>query len=498
LETKPDYKLRLHVSAFTVISLFIATHKPLYNIDFWYDEIYSLEHFIQVPLAKTVTDYPAPNNHIFFNLLMNLWLRLWGIKDFAQAANSIWIVRLLPVLFSAGTLYAVYATVRKLGGRIPAIIGFVVLLCTIPFYNFMAQVRGYGLSMLLAAILTYLTLDFYNRKKAVTGLLITVCSTLFLYTIPSNLYGLLAFCAVAFINIIGVWGRQGFKPAILSIYAKAIYWVVAGVAFAVLLYLPVAKQVANNDYVKSEGPFRWEIWGEALIFFKHLLMPYYLPLFIIVPGLVFSIAKKRDTGLIAALAAIMLLPFVFSFIRGDKPFDRIFLWMLPMFAVWVSILYTHLHAYVFKGKDWEDVYIGLTILMLFANFHVGNARINNRLEANLNNNIKAQDIYYNYYLAHYHPHKRLGYFKEHGYSDSTPVYLHEIDKYSMRGYLPVHKINWEPFSEKIKAVSKYYIITAFPQKAETDFATHDSTFRFSSLNPQWEIDFVNILVAERK
>ena len=40
------------------------------NNEMWNDEIYTLLHFVLVPLQTTLFDYHVPNNHIFFSLLI--------------------------------------------------------------------------------------------------------------------------------------------------------------------------------------------------------------------------------------------------------------------------------------------------------------------------------------------------------------------------------------------------------------------------------------------
>ena len=110
METKQENKgstwakLVRGIISILFLGIVIYFSRSQFSTDFWYDEVMSLEEFILVPISKTLTDYPAPNNHIFFNLLMNLWCKLWGINTFAQAANNVFIVRLLPLMFAASTL----------------------------------------------------------------------------------------------------------------------------------------------------------------------------------------------------------------------------------------------------------------------------------------------------------------------------------------------------------------------------------------------------------
>ena len=71
--------------------------------------------------------------------------------------------------------------------------------------------------------------------------------------------------------------------------------------------------------------------------------------------------------------------------------------------------------------------------------------------------------------------------------------MKEVDKYAMHGYLPIHGINWEPNTDKIAAVDRYFIITAFEDSAIADFKQYDTTFEFYRISG--DIDFVNIIEA---
>ncbi|MFK7775093.1 MAG: hypothetical protein AB8F94_23330 [Saprospiraceae bacterium] len=57
-----------------VFIAFYFIQKDHLNLDFWNDEIYTLKHFIFAPIATTLSDYHVPNNHIFFNLINNIYL----------------------------------------------------------------------------------------------------------------------------------------------------------------------------------------------------------------------------------------------------------------------------------------------------------------------------------------------------------------------------------------------------------------------------------------
>ena len=66
----------------------------------------------------------------------------------------------------------------------------------------------------------------------------------------------------------------------------------------------------------------------------------------------------------------------------------------------------------------------------------------------------------------------------------------------MHGYLPVHNIKWQPFKDTIPYLNKYYIVTAFENKAIKEYKQYDTAFEFRRINKK--LDFVNIIEARRK
>ena len=197
--------------------------------------------------------------------------------------------------------------------------------------------------------------------------------------------------------------------------------------------------------------------------------------------------------MIGVLALLIVLPFVFSFIQGGKPFDRTFLWISPLVVLLAALFGEILYNYWIKNTVLSNAMWGLILIALMFSFDDARKDIDAQLTKGLIEGVRHQNIYYNYYLAHYHPQQRLGDFKQKYYTDSIPVFLHEVDKYAMHGYLPIHGINWEPNTDKIAAVDRYFIITAFEDSAIADFKQYDTTFEFYRISG--DIDFVNIIEA---
>ena len=159
------------------------------NADLWNDEIYTLKHFVLTSLSQTVTDYHVPNNHVFANLVNNIFLKVAGIDSLGDLMASPWIPRSLFVCYALVTMVLTYRLARKIIGRSAGLIAVLVLLTTLPWHNFVLQIRGYGLSaMLFTVLLTLLMAERMPAKVKYPG--IAIISALLFYTLPSNLYGL--------------------------------------------------------------------------------------------------------------------------------------------------------------------------------------------------------------------------------------------------------------------------------------------------------------------
>ncbi len=473
---------------------FIYSLYPLLVVDFWYDEVLSLEEFILVPLQKTVTDYSVPNNHIFFSLLMNIWLKLWGIETFAQAANTVFIVRSLSLIFAAITMLFVYKT-GSLLDKLTGLIALLALLSTIPFYNFAVQIRGYGLSIMLCSMLLFYALRFYNEPIKKWGIAVTILTALLLYTIPSNIYTVLSALVVLGVIFLRQCNNYHFRIALRFNAIKLMGCLLLGIGFGVVLFLPVGSQVVNNEYVKSEGLFRWGIWGEAATFYYYMFFNKGWMLPLILPSIFLFVKDEKVKSWTLVFAALLILPFIISFVRGGTPFNRTFLWVIPIFSVALG----QLIAPVFEIKilrKYKQILVVAIVLLVSMNTTFQISTIFNKTKFNLSDEVKSQNIYYNYYLGNYHPNRNLRNFKEQYYQKGTQVFLHEVDKYAMHGYLPIHNIKWQPYTGTIPTLNKYYIITAFEKQAIETFKQYDTTFEFRNISGKK--DFVTIIEAKKR
>jgi Ca2+/Na+ antiporter len=77
-----------------------------------------------------------------------------------------------------------YLIGKRLFNRAVAYLGLIILVTTIPFYNFAVQIRGYSLSMTLVIMVLYYVWNFERTLRWRHAVGAILCAVLALYTIP--------------------------------------------------------------------------------------------------------------------------------------------------------------------------------------------------------------------------------------------------------------------------------------------------------------------------
>lgn len=145
------------------------------------DEVFSAIHFASKPLFLTISYYPLPNNHIFFNAI-NHWF-IYFTDDLVFTG------RLIAGFAIAWMMKDIYIFTNNLLKNKLIRIAIILLLLTIfPIFGFATQARGYGLHLLLSWV-SFVNIYQYNQnhqKKYLTYF--GFVAALGLWTIPSFLY----------------------------------------------------------------------------------------------------------------------------------------------------------------------------------------------------------------------------------------------------------------------------------------------------------------------
>lgn len=212
-----------------------------------YDESYTFLLYASKPLRVGLSDYSAPNNHLFHTFLVHLAYLLWG--------NEPWVLR-LPALI-AGTLLApaAYAVGRIFYNRHAGLIAAGLVASSSALIEYSTNARGYTLVCLVFLVILSLGRYLINGASMSAWLVFAVLSAVGFHTIPIMMYPF---------GIVTVWislsiilkqdGRM--RGALLKRLAMAL---LVTVVLTLVLYRPVLMRSGPSSVVANSFvmPMSW-------------------------------------------------------------------------------------------------------------------------------------------------------------------------------------------------------------------------------------------------
>ncbi|NPV56725.1 MAG: hypothetical protein HPY76_08650 [Anaerolineae bacterium] len=446
------------------------------ELDFWYDELVTLTRFVFVPLQTTLTDYPYPNNHIFFNLLNNLYLKAAGLSQLTTLMEHPSFIRYLMLFYAIIGLVYLYLTGREFAGKLAGQFSLLVLATSIPFFNFATQVRGYGLSITLVCAMLFHWWR-YEQKLAWRHLAaFTTAGALLIYTMPSTLYilaGMMGWSGLVGLRQLFARRAQPLRPdTLLRTFAIPIAGLVA-IGAAVLCYSPVLSSVLNNSVVSSRGMFKWVILTRLLPrVLTHFVSARWLLVALALAGLALLFtrairqAQPGTAQRVGGLLFLLLAPFVMSYVRGDNPFDRIFLVQLPVFSLLIGIglqLLCRRLPQRLQRPGWVLFLLGVYTAVVFSTQILRNEAL---VRQNNAAGIGSQTIYANFYLVDYRPDQLMRDFFSQQDELAHEFYIYDLgDNASAREYSAKYYGYYPSTVESLAGFhGAFYVFTAFPNQ----------------------------------
>ena len=175
------------IGAWLVIALavYVVRVMPWAMAEFWYDEVITLGDYVLDlrgrGLGHVFRSYPVANNHMLSSAVYWLWVRF---IDFNLTAEH--LLRVPSMAFGAMTIALVMCHWRTWLGNRLAILGGLLLAISPVFTAYAYQVRGYALTMALAAAAVSGAIEVISGRLY-TGQVVVVVSMLLLpVVIPSN------------------------------------------------------------------------------------------------------------------------------------------------------------------------------------------------------------------------------------------------------------------------------------------------------------------------
>ena len=449
-------------------------------LDFWNDEIYSLKEFSLVSLSKTLTDYHSTNNHIFFNLINNIYCSLLGINTLKDTFDSPWVLRIIPLTYSILTIVFVYKTAEKYILENSGTVSALILITTIPFYNFALQLRGYGLSIMLFSILSYLIFSYLNKVSIIKLIMISAITLMLFYTLTINLLLIIPILFLLFTAFL-----LSLKRNIKNyLYLHVILSILTGLISAIICYYPILKDVFSDSFAEpSTSRFPFNLRLINVVFLSFISKQYQLILLATIGFFLLFREKKNNIKLLMILTSsvcIMILPFaiaiILSVLMGQRSFERIFITQIPFYSILIGVLVTFLMKRVKFKLVYQHLILFISVLFVF-NTQLN--RINNHLAKE---KIRGQGLYFNYYLSHFHPRKCIKTLL----NSTTKIHVIDGEEFGILEYLKAYKFNYT-YQNSLKNIiekkeNNIILITSYPTRIIKEIKELNPSIRCTVLN----------------
>ena len=319
---------RLHLSALGLVTLsaFLVRLEFLFQ-PMRYDESATFVSYASPPWYIAISDYQAPNNHVFNSLLAHISIVLFGGEP--------WAIR-LPA-FVAGILLvpASYVAARAFYGKHAALVGASLVAGSSVLVEYSTNARGYALLALIFCLLFALAPHLLTSWNPADWLAFAVLGALGFYTVPVMLYG---FGAVVVWLGFSLWSRER------SLIARRLLpSVLVTAILSVLLYAPVVAAsgldalIANQFVVSLPwGTFTSTLPDSVVDVVKqwHRDIPW--PLGVVLgAGFLTALIFHRRVSRFAFPPALAALAWIAPVIVAQRvvPFDRVWLFLVPLYLM---------------------------------------------------------------------------------------------------------------------------------------------------------------------
>jgi hypothetical protein len=298
------------------------------------DEAFTYNEYATRSTYDAVSLYTFPNNHLFHTLLVHLSVMAFG--------GALWAVRLPALLAGIGMVPAAHVLARKFATPSAGLIAAALVAASDPLVSYSVNARGYTLLALFTLLLAAAAHGVASRGLASDWLAFTIIPPLGFFTVPIMLYPFGG--VVAWLLLRKLMGRA--KGVRLD---RSLVSGLAAGALTALFYSPTifrmgVRAVTSNQFVKPRlfaevvrdlPPSLLEVWAQWNLDIPGPVTAALLAAWLaglIVPSPLRAGARSM-TGLLLTIAAFSLAVVLY---QSVVPFDRVWLFLLPVYQVAVA------------------------------------------------------------------------------------------------------------------------------------------------------------------
>src|SRR3990170_1833191 len=326
-----------------------------------YDEAYTVMAFAHSPFRILVSDYHVPNNHIFHTILVRIVVLLLGSQPW-QIRLPVLLAGMLLILlvFWLGrTLYA-----RDVGYLSAAIVAFLPHMV-----ERSVSARGYVIVALLTVMAFLLASYLVRHRNLFAWSLLVVLCALGFYTVPVMLFPF---------GFLMLWMLMSTQDVSKDQYTRSAWGlhlvaaVIVVVLLTLLLYSPILLSTGVRYLFPSSGVLHSQSLQSLLAGLPALassviaewsgrLPPVWPGIFLF--GMILSLLTIRDRQNHRVHTEVAFLPAVLILLSVQRPntLSRIWLWVIPFAAIWVSAGLGILLKLIPRNRVGEGVHLVLLV-----------------------------------------------------------------------------------------------------------------------------------------
>jgi hypothetical protein len=297
-----------------------------------YDEAYTFIYFASRPLKSILTDYSAPNNHVFHSILVHFVYQIFG--------NHLWALRLPALTAGVLTIPAVYLAGKTLYGKNAAILAAALTAMTPMLMDYSDNARGYTLVCLFSCLVLWIASSLRKQASFTSWALLAVFSSLGFYTLPIMVYPV---CAVFLWLLLSWIFKDTFdqKNFLTGFILTSLFTIL----LTLLLYSPILifgtglSSITSNEFVKSQNwmdfiqsvqariPRVWKEWN--------YMVPDWVTGFTVAGFLLhISLGWKKSQHKIPIWLAAFVAISTLIIAQRVAPWPRVWLFLLVFYLLW--------------------------------------------------------------------------------------------------------------------------------------------------------------------
>ena len=296
-----------------------------------YDEAATWIDYASQPLAKSLSDYRFPNNHLFHTLLVHVAAALFGSDPWALRIPAfIAGILIVPLVWAAGR--AVYSpSAGLIASALAATSASLTLYST--------NARGYTILCCLTLLAVLVAARLPRRENSAAWAELALIGAIGIWTIPVMLYPLSGIA-------LWLWAEARAGDTVIGPRAMAtrLQWTALAMGCgAALLYLPVVARsgitlIVGNRFVRPQS--RASFFAGLPEFYRAVWSdwtrgwPWWLGAVVAVGVIGATVLRgSRARRSVSLAGAALLAATVLLLVNGRIPYVRIWLYLLPLVLI---------------------------------------------------------------------------------------------------------------------------------------------------------------------